>query len=126
MEKRWLMIASTMCMVAVAAGAFGAHGLKQMLTPEKLDTFEVGVRYLMFHGLALLALARPTGPWQPRLMNIARWLLALGAIFFALTLFVYAPTAWRAAAMAAPIGGTTMIVGWAVALAALGTGKPQA
>ena len=124
MNKKWLATGGVMCLIAVAAGAFGAHGLRHILQPAQLANFETGVRYLMFHGLALAALGGRTGPWHSGLMNKALGMLAFGAIFFALCLTIYVMAGWRPAAMLVPIGGTAMILGWGMMLTALGLG-PQ-
>ena len=55
--KQSFAIGSVLCGLAVTLGAFGAHALKVRLAPDSLAAFEVGVRYQMYHGLALLALA---------------------------------------------------------------------
>ena len=57
MARKWLIIAAVNGFVSVAAGAFGAHGLKKVLAPEDLAIFETGARYQMYHSLALLAVA---------------------------------------------------------------------
>ena len=54
MERKILLVALTLGLVSIAFGAFGAHGLKKILTAEQLSTFEVGVRYQMYHALFLL------------------------------------------------------------------------
>jgi uncharacterized membrane protein YgdD (TMEM256/DUF423 family) len=112
MAHRWVVIASIHGLVAVAAGAFGAHALKSRLEPSDLATFEVAVRYEMYHALALLAVA------AQMTLRPSRYAWAAGACFFAgMTLFsgslyVLSLAHFRAVAFVTPIGGGIMIVGW--------------
>ncbi len=55
MHKKYLAIGSILAAIAVALGAFGAHGLKKIVAPETVQTFQTGVQYQMYHSLALLA-----------------------------------------------------------------------
>ena len=96
--------------LGVGLGAFGAHGLKETLTPERLATFETAVRYQLFQGLGLLllaALAR-SGKAAPR----AAAMVLAGTVIFSgsLYLLVAGAPSWFGAV--APIGGALMISGW--------------
>lgn len=95
--------------VAVTLGAFGAHGLRQVLTADRLATFETGVRYQMFHALGLLAVAALGG----RAVRAAPWLLA-GSLTFSgsLYLLVFTDSGWWG--IVAPIGGLLQIAGWVI------------
>lgn len=106
--------------LAVAAGAFGAHGLRDSLPPADLETFEVAVRYQMFHALALvLCAALPVG--TPRVVAAARCFLA-GVVVFSGSLYALVLTGPRWLGAVTPVGGTLLIVGWVLlATAALGT-----
>lgn len=99
--------------VGVGLGAFGAHGLKETLTPERLATFETGVRYQLFQGLGLLLLAAMarSGKAAPR----AATAVLAGTVIFSgsLYLLVAGAPSWFGAV--APIGGGLMIVGWLLA-----------
>jgi uncharacterized membrane protein YgdD (TMEM256/DUF423 family) len=120
MERRFLFLASLAGGLAVILGAFGAHGLKGRLDPAQLDVFEVGVRYHMYHALALLALAallsrRPA----ERLLQAAGWLFLAGMVLFSGSLYLLALTGIRALGMITPVGGHAFIAGWlSMALAA--------
>lgn len=99
--------------IGVGLGAFGAHGLKETLTPERLATFETGVRYQIFQGLGLLLLAAMarSGKAAPR----AAIAVLAGTIIFSgsLYLLVAGAPSWFGAV--APIGGALMIAGWLLA-----------
>lgn len=98
--------------IAVATGAFGAHALRDRLTPDDLATWELAVRYLMFHALALVAIAAL--PRESRRVAAASTLLAIGTALFAGTLFVLVLSGARWLGAVTPIGGTLLIAGWVV------------
>lgn len=111
----WARIGAILGGVAVMAGTFGAHGLEGKVEPKALQTFEIGVRYQMYHALALLAvglLALRTGP--SRTLSAAGWLFLIGSIVFpgSLYLLVLAGGTANWLGMIAPIGGTAFIAGW--------------
>lgn len=111
--RLFILIASCFGFLAVAAGAFGAHGLKQKLTPEMLDVFEVGARYQMYHALALLAVAwLCSTATHPRLATIAGWLFVAGILIFSGSLYLLALTGARWLGAITPIGGVAFLVGW--------------
>ncbi|HEX7003321.1 MAG TPA: DUF423 domain-containing protein [Trueperaceae bacterium] len=100
--------------LAVAAGAFGAHGLEGLVSGDLLGTFETAVRYQMFHALGLLAAAAI----GPRACRAAPWLLA-GSLVFSGSLYLLVAGAPNWFGAVAPVGGLLMIWGW-VYLAILG------
>ena len=101
--------------LAVALGAFGAHALRARLGPDLLAVFETGVRYQMFHALALLALALAIARWPLRRLAAAAWLLFAGTLVFSGSLQVLAVTGARWLGAVTPVGGIVLISGWAVA-----------
>ena len=74
MERLFFLVGSISALIAVVLGAFGAHGLKGRLTTEMLNAFEVGVRYQMYHALALLAAAWALSRWPRAEVTVAGWL----------------------------------------------------
>jgi uncharacterized membrane protein YgdD (TMEM256/DUF423 family) len=94
--------------LAVALGAFGAHGLEGLLSEQRLGTFETAARYQMFHALGLLVIAA----LGTKACRAAPWLLA-GSIIFSgsLYLLVASDAGWWGAV--APVGGILQIGGWA-------------
>ena len=110
-------VACILCGLAVALGAFGAHGLKERLTPEMLAIFEVGVRYQFYHGLALLALTLAPGrlwgsPWAGR-AGLA-WIVGIAVFSGSLYLLSITGIKWLGAIT--PIGGVAFILGWVFAM----------
>jgi len=121
MNQLFFFIGSLSGGLAVALGAFGAHALKARLTPDLLTTFETGVRYQMYHALAMLAvaLAMPRVP-ATSLLSAAGWLFVLGTLLFSGSLYLLCLTEKRWSGAVTPFGGLAFIAGWVcLALAAL-------
>jgi len=101
--------------VAVALGAFGAHGLRQVLSPEMLAVYETGVRYQMYHALALCA-AGLAGAALPgcdrRLLLGASWAFGSGTVLFSGSLYALALTGISVLGLVTPAGGVALIAGW--------------
>jgi uncharacterized membrane protein YgdD (TMEM256/DUF423 family) len=98
--------------MGVAAGAFGAHGLKGRLTPEMLAVFETGVRYHLIHALALLAVAWAVTRWSSRAIGVAGWLFVVGIVLFSGSLYVLTLSGIRGFGAITPFGGVAFILGW--------------
>jgi uncharacterized membrane protein YgdD (TMEM256/DUF423 family) len=110
-ERRLILAAGALLAgLGVALGAFGAHGLKAMLDPERLGWWQTGVQYQMWHGLALVALA--AAPVER--VKLPALLLGLGAIVFSFSLYAMALTDCRWLGAVTPLGGLAMIAGWAL------------
>ena len=105
--------------VGVGLGAFGAHGLRGRLSPEMLSVFETGVRYQMYHALALLAVALMMSRVEGRLVVIAGWSFTAGILIFSGSLYALALTGVTTLGAITPIGGVAFLAGWvALAIAA--------
>jgi uncharacterized membrane protein YgdD (TMEM256/DUF423 family) len=98
--------------LAVAAGAFGAHGLKARLTPDMLAHWETAVRYHAYHGLGLLAVTWAVDRGLGRGGVLAGRLMVAGMLLFSGSLYVYALTGLKAVAMVTPLGGVCFIAAW--------------
>ena len=121
MTNRFLLPGSVLALLAVAAGAFGAHALRDRLTPDMLSVFETAARYQMYHALALIALDRvgSAGP-AASAIKAAGWLFVAGIMVFSgsLYLLVFSGLTWLGAIT--PIGGLAFMGGWAcLAVAAI-------
>jgi len=110
--RTFLILASLFGLLAVIAGTFGAHGLKGRISDDLLVTFEVGVRYHMYHALALLGVAYVCSLTPRRLPVIAGWLMVFGTVVFSGSLYVLAATGFKKLGMVAPIGGTSLMAAW--------------
>lgn len=117
-QKYFLIVAAVYGATGVAAGAFGAHGLKDRLGTEMLSVFEVGVRYHMYHAIAMLALAAGTAVlWQRPWAAYACWCWAIGVLIFSGSLYLLSLTEVRWLGAITPIGGVLLILGWCFAAA---------
>ena len=113
MERTFFGLGALSAMIAVGAGAFGAHGLRARLAPDLLAVFETAARYQMYHALGLFvaawALTRWPGPWAPR----AGWLFVAGTVLFSGSLYLLALTGERWLGAITPLGGGAFLAGWA-------------
>jgi uncharacterized membrane protein YgdD (TMEM256/DUF423 family) len=120
MHRAFLLIGALAGVVGVALGAFGAHGLRSRLSPEMLAVFETGVRYHMYHALAIVATASLASPQSSRLLLASGWLFLTGIIVFSGSLYLLALTGIRTFGAITPIGGVAFLLAWAcLAIAAI-------
>lgn len=115
MERRVFVAGSILAGLGVAFGALGAHALKSSLSPQLLMTFETGVRYQMYHGLGLLALAWAISRWPERRLVPAVWLLLAGTVVFSGSLYLLVLTGARWLGAITPFGGVAFVAGWGLA-----------
>ena len=98
--------------VGVAAGAFGAHGLKARLSADMLAVFETGVRYQMYHAFALIAAAWALGRWPGTLASASGWFFVIGTVLFSGSLYLLSLTGLRWLGAITPLGGLAFLAGW--------------
>jgi uncharacterized membrane protein YgdD (TMEM256/DUF423 family) len=116
MLRIWLGFAAFSGFLAVAAGAMAGHGL----AGEATMRVGTGARYAMYHALALLvlaALAKGSGGKPPVLLVVSGWCFIAGSALFSGSLYLVALTEESRLLWATPVGGTTLLVGWAVLVA---------
>ena len=113
MERLFFGLGAVSALLAVAAGAFGAHALKERLAAEALDIFLVGARYHMYHALALLGAGWAAGRWPCAASTWAGWLFVAGTVIFAGSLYLLALSGQRWLGALTPLGGVAFIAGWA-------------
>lgn len=118
-QKCLLSLACLMGFVSVAAGAFGAHALKQKLTAEMLSVFEVGARYQMYHAFAICLAVWLSTIVPGTLLLLSGWLFFVGILIFSGSLYLLAWTDVRILGAFTPIGGVLFLVGWLCLAAAL-------
>ncbi len=105
---------SLSALVAVAAGAFGAHALRAAVAPDLLAVWETGARYHMYHALAMLAAAWAAERWDSAAARRAGWLFLAGTVLFAGSLYVLALSGVRWLGAVTPLGGACFLAGWAL------------
>jgi uncharacterized membrane protein YgdD (TMEM256/DUF423 family) len=107
-----LKLAAFFCGTAVALGAFAAHGLKEVLDAYSLSVFETGVRYQLFHGLALFSLGGVELLGRDGQFRVSRLAWTLGICIFSGSLYILALSGVRWWGAITPIGGIMFLVGW--------------
>ena len=123
MERVFFAMGAISGGLAVALGAFAAHGLRSRISGEALATFETGARYHMYHALALLAVAWAVGRWPSAWTSAAGWLFVAGTVLFSGSLYLLAVTGVRALGAVTPLGGLAFILGWLALASAAWTAR---
>jgi uncharacterized membrane protein YgdD (TMEM256/DUF423 family) len=113
MEKTFAAAGSLLGLLGVALGAFGAHALKNRLAPDMLAVFEVGVRYQMYHALALIGVAWACTRWPGGWTSASGWLFVAGTVIFSGSLYALALSGQRWLGAVTPLGGLGLLAGWA-------------
>lgn len=113
MQKLFLTIGSIAMALAVALGAFGAHGLKNILTDEMLDIFETGVRYHFYHAIGLLIVGL-IAHYLPDsvLLKLSGWLMVGGILIFSGSLYLLSASGISWLGAITPVGGICFIASW--------------
>ena len=110
----WFVIAGVNGALAVAGGAFAAHGLQDRLDAHALSVFETGARYHMYHALAMgLAALAIRGPAATSAQYAAVFFL-IGILLFSGSLYLLALSGVRGIAIVTPFGGVAFLIGWAL------------
>ena len=112
MDRIFFALGSLAALVGVALGAFAAHGLKSRLEPAMLATFETGVRYHMYHALALLAVGWACSRWPGTAASASGWLFVAGTVLFSGSLYALSLTGVRWLGAITPVGGLAFLAGW--------------
>lgn len=125
MQKIFLIIGTVLAGLAVALGAFGAHGLKKVVSPENVAIYQTGVQYQMYHALALVLV----GILTERILNsylsyagvlfVAGIILFSGSLYLIVSLYAMNKTVPTAVGILTPIGGLFFILGWICLLVSL-------
>ena len=111
MSRLFFLFASAFSFLGVALGAFGAHALKQRLSPDALQVFEVGVRYQMYHAFALFVVAWAIHTWNIS-AGAAGWSFVAGIVLFSGSLYALALSEITQLGMITPLGGLCFLLGW--------------
>lgn len=112
MSKTILMTASVLLALAVALGAFGAHGLKSQLSSDMMQTYKTGVEYHFYHALGLLLIGILAVSFPSEMIKWSALLLTAGIILFSGSLYVLAVSGIKWLGAITPIGGLSFIAGW--------------
>lgn len=112
MAKQFFALGAILAFVAVAAGAFGAHALKDSLGEARIDIFKTGAQYQMYHSLALILVGLAALRWESGLLTAAGWLFVAGVVLFSGSLYALAITDVKVLGAITPLGGLCFLIGW--------------
>jgi uncharacterized membrane protein YgdD (TMEM256/DUF423 family) len=106
--KTWIIISGFLGFAGVALGAFGAHGLKDVLSAEMLDTYKTGIFYHLVHTVVIIAIVFSTKV----AMQKSVFFFLTGIILFSFSLYLYSYTQVKLFAIITPFGGVSFLIGW--------------
>ena len=122
-EKRKIQLGIAILFLAIALGAFGAHGIKNLVGPEQVASFNTGVRYQFYHGFAILLSVWLAEKWVSQAAATrAVWCFLIGILFFSGSIYllslreVIGIENWKFLGPITPIGGVLFMVGWGILL----------
>jgi uncharacterized membrane protein YgdD (TMEM256/DUF423 family) len=125
MQKIFLILGTILAGLAVALGAFGAHGLKKIVDAETVGIYQTGVQYQMYHAIALLIVGLLAERLSNTIINYAGLLFLGGIVFFSGSLYLISSlkamnkTISTSIGLMTPLGGLLFIAGWLILLFAL-------
>ena len=114
--SKFIKVSILFCVVSVILGAFGAHLLKDLLSKTELSSFKTGIRYQMFHGLAILILSLNSNKFTSKLKT-SLLLMSIGTVLFSFSIYFLSIDDLLSFSMKflgpiTPIGGTILITSW--------------
>lgn len=112
--KLFLLLGVINGFLAVALGAFGAHGLEGKISERALNTWEKAVNYQMFHTMALFVTGILMTTIKSASIVWAGWLFFIGILLFSGSLYLYSTTGVALLAIITPFGGITFLIGWII------------
>ncbi len=113
-DRQLTILAALNMMVAVGAGAFGAHGLKRMLSPDLLAVWQTGVMYHLIHAIGIFIIALLGARYGSSLLSWAGVVMFAGILLFSGSLYVLALTGTRWLGAVTPLGGVAFLAAWAM------------
>ena len=125
MQKTFLILGAALGGLAVALGAFGAHGLKKIVNPDTVAVYQTGVQYQTYHALALLIVGILSEKWAGAYLNYSGYfflggiLLFSGSLYLITSLHALNKTVPTLVGIATPVGGLLFILGWVMLLAGI-------
>lgn len=108
MKKSFVLTAALFGFAGVALGAFGGHALKEILSPEMLEIYKIGVQYHLIHAVVLLAIALSGKEFLQKSFVF----FAVGIFLFSFSLYTYAISGVKFLVFITPFGGTSLLIGW--------------
>ena len=110
--KGYIIIASLFAALAILFGAFGSHALKERLSAQSLEVYDIATRYLMFHALGIFLIALLGFQLPKESLEIPVTIMMFGTSIFSGSLYLIAMLDFKKLGMVTPIGGLLLIVSW--------------
>jgi uncharacterized membrane protein YgdD (TMEM256/DUF423 family) len=111
--KLFVLLGAINAFLAVALGAFGAHGLEGKIPDRYLEIWKTGVQYQMFHALGLFVVGLLLGKFPNiNLLTTAGWIMFIGIVLFSGSLYVLSVTQIKPLGMITPFGGIAFLIAW--------------
>ena len=110
--KGYIIIASLFAALAILFGAFGSHALKERLSAQSLEVYDIATRYLMFHALGIFLIALLGFQLPKESLEMPVIMMIVGTSIFSGTLYLIAMLDFKKLGMVTPIGGLLLIVSW--------------
>jgi uncharacterized membrane protein YgdD (TMEM256/DUF423 family) len=110
--RDWMVCGALLAALGVGLGAIGAHVLKGKLDAEQLVTYETGVRFQLFHAIALVLLGLIVERYAGGMLQGAGWAMLVGIVLFSGGIYAYLATDLKPFVAVVPVGGLAFILGW--------------
>ena len=110
--KLYIITGSVFAALAILFGAFGSHALKEKLTPEQLEIYDIATRYLMFHALGIFAIGILGYQVPSEVLTCALLIMVFGILIFSGSLYLISLAGYKKLGMVTPIGGLALIISW--------------
>jgi len=114
--RHFLLAGMIFLLLGIITGAFGGHALKPILYDKYLTTYRIGIRYMMYHGIGLSMLGLLAKQFPKANFRISACFMIIGVLFFSLNCIIYAISKEAFFAKLIPIGGTSFMVAWIIAI----------
>ena len=110
--KSYIVLASLFAALAILFGAFGSHALKERLSAQSLEVYDIATRYLMFHALGIFLIALVGFQLPKESLEMPVTIMIVGTFIFSGSLYLIAILDFKKLGMVTPIGGLLLIVSW--------------
>ena len=110
--KLYIITGSVFAALAILFGAFGSHALKEKLTPEQLEIYDIATRYLMFHALGIFAIGILGYQMPSEVLTWPLLIMVFGILIFSGSLYLISLVGYKKLGMVTPIGGLALIISW--------------
>lgn len=111
-SKQFLLLGTILMALAVSLGAFGAHGLKKIVSAEMLTVYQTGIQYQFYHALGLCVVAFIAHIHNTKLVKIAGNIMFIGVMIFSFSLYILVLLDMKWLGAITPIGGVLMVISW--------------